>query len=210
MSCRDKNIKDLLPAYLDQILEQQEMLRIEQHLNSCADCREEVALLRALSGYDIPDPGEAFWAAMPARVYRGLQEEKTRKRAFDPARLLSLLATYRLAAVAAATIGVVLILAWFTVRQHGKEQNIAFSERYEFSDEILASDDVSSVGGLDSEGLETASSWASAQLTPLSDELAHSPVSSFFDADVNEELSELDTAEIERVADKIEQWREES
>ncbi len=208
MSCRDKNIKDLLPAYLDQILEQQEMLRIEQHLNSCADCREEVALLRALSGYEIPDPGEAFWAAMPTRVYRGVQEEKTRKRTFDPARLWGLLATYRLAA-AAATIGVVLILAWFTVRQHVKQQDVALSERYEFSDEILTSDDAS-VGRLDSEELETASTWASAQLTPLSDELARSPVSSFFDADVNEELSELNTEEIEQVADKMEQWREES
>ncbi len=208
MSCKDKNIKDLLPAYRDQILYQQEMIRIEQHLDSCADCREELALLRALSEYEIPDPGEAFWAAMPARVFRGVQEEKGRQRTFGPARLWSHLATYRLAAAAAA-IGVVLILAWFTVRQHGKEQGIALSERYEFSDEILTSDDAS-IGRLDSGELETASTWASAQLTPLSDELARSPVSSFFDADVNEELSELNTKEIEQVADKMEQWREES
>ncbi len=208
MPCRDKNIKDLLPAYRDQVLEQQEMIRIERHLDSCADCRKELALLRALSEDEIPDPGDAFWATMPARVFRGVQQEKARKRTFGPARLWSLLATYRLAA-AAATIGVVLILAWFTVRQHGKEQGIALSDRYEFSDEILTSDDTS-IGRLDSEELDTASTWASTQLASLSDELARSPVSSFFDADVNEELSDLNTKEMEQVVDKIEQWKEES
>jgi hypothetical protein len=207
MSCKDENIKELLPAYRSQILERQEMIRIEQHLNSCADCREELALLQALSEDEVPDPGEAFWAAIPAHVFRGTQEEKTKKRTFDPARLWSLLATYRLAA-AAATVGVLLILAWFTVRQHVKEQDIALSGRYEYSDEIMTSDDVS-VGGLDSEELETASIWANAQLASLSDELARSPVSNFFDADVNEELSDLNTKEMERLSDEIEQWKQE-
>ncbi len=207
MSCRDKNIKDLLPAYRDQVLEQHELLRIEQHLNSCADCRGELALLQALSENEVPDPGEAFWAAMPGRVFRGVQEEKTKKRAFYPSRLWSFLATYRLAATA-ATIGVVLILAWFTVRQHGKDQDLALSTQYEFSDEIMTSDAVPGVG-LDPDDLETAATWANTQLASLSDELARSPVNGIIEADVNEELSDLNTKEIDRLTDKIEQWKQE-
>ncbi|HUI45251.1 MAG TPA: zf-HC2 domain-containing protein [Nitrospirota bacterium] len=208
MSCKDTNIKDFLPAYGEQALGQEELLRIEQHLDSCADCRRELALLRALSEDDVPDPGEAFWAAIPGRVFRAVQEEKRGMRSFDPARLWSLLTTYRLAA-AAATIGIVLIFAWFTVRQEGKEQVAAHSERYEFSDEMMAADNPLERGGLDPSEWETAAAWANAQLASLSDELARSSVDGIFDADINEELSDLNAREIDHLANKIKQWKEE-
>ncbi len=207
MSCKDNNIKDLLPVYRERGLEQQELLRIDQHLDSCADCRGELALLQALSEDEIPDPGEAFWAAMPGRVFRAVEEEKTRTWPFNPVRLWSLISSYRLAA-AAATIGIVLVLAWFAVRQHGKEQDIALSERYEFSDEIMTSDTVPGVG-LDPDELETAATWANTQLASLSEELERSPVNGIIDSDVNEELSDLNAKEVERLADKIEQWKQE-
>jgi hypothetical protein len=207
VSCKDKNIKDFLPAYREQVLDQQELLRIEQHLDSCADCRGELALLRAMSEDDVPDPGEAFWAAIPGRVFRAVQEEKTGMRSFDLARLWSLLTPYRLAA-AAATIGIVLILAWFTVRQQGKEQVTAFSDRYELSDEIMATDNPLEEE-LDPYELETAAAWANAQLASLSDELVYSPVDGIFDSGINEDLSDLDAKEIDHLANKIKQWKEE-
>ncbi len=204
MSCKDKTIQDLLPAYREQVLDMQELLRIEQHLDSCEDCRGEVALLRALSEDGVPDPGEAFWAAMPGHVFRAVQEEKTRKRAFDPVRIWSLLTTYRLAAAAAA-IGIVVILAWFPIRQQKKEQDTALSERSEFSDELIAAGNPMD-GVLNPEELETAAAWANTQ---LSEELAQSPTDGVFDADINEELSDLNTQEIEHLENKIKQWKEE-
>jgi len=207
MSCKDKNIKEFLPAYREEVLDQQELLRIEQHLDSCADCRGELALLRAMSEDDVPDPGEAFWVAIPGRVFRAVQEEKMGIRSFDPARLWNLLTTYRLTA-AAATISILLILAWFTVRQEGKSQVTALSNRYELSDEIMATDNPLE-GELDPSELETAAAWANAQLTSVSAELARSPDDGFFDAGVNEEISDLDAKEIDHLANEIKQWKEE-
>jgi len=207
MLCKDKNIKEFLPAYREQALDQQELLRIKRHLDSCADCRGELALLRAMSEDDVPNPGEAFWATIPGRVFRAVQEEKTGMRSFNPARLWNLLTTYRLSATA-ATMGILLILAWFTVRQPGKEQVTALSDRYELSDEIMATDNPLD-GELDPYELENAAAWANVQLASFSDELVRSPVDGIYDAGINEELSDLDAKEIDHLANEIKQWKEE-
>ncbi len=68
--CKDTTIKELLPAYREQALDRTEMLMIENHLASCEDCRNELSLLRMMAEEAVPDPGEAFWAAMPGRVYQ--------------------------------------------------------------------------------------------------------------------------------------------
>src|SRR5208337_1442532 len=107
MPCEDKNIKNLLPAYRDEAFERQEKLRIDQHLESCADCRRELSLLRLLSEDNVPDPGEAFWSTMPTRVHRAVQEEQMQKQPSDFARFWGLLNRHHLTA-AAATMGVVL------------------------------------------------------------------------------------------------------
>ena len=81
-SCTDKTIKDLLPAYREQGLDPQEIDRVRMHLESCGDCCAELSLLGLLAEESAPDPGEAFWLAMPERVHRAVREEKEKKRRF--------------------------------------------------------------------------------------------------------------------------------
>lgn len=207
MPCADKNIKDLLPAYRDEALVQQERLRIEQHLDSCADCRSELSLLRLMSEGSVPDPGEAFWSTMPARVYRAVQEEQTKKHSSDFARFWELLTRYRLTA-AAATVGIVVILVWFTFRPPGKGQETSLSERYEFSDEIVFADSAP-LSELDPEDLDAVGTWANTQLASLSEELASLPANAITDTDIHDEITELNARQIDRLSNIIEHWEQE-
>ena len=110
--CNDKKIKELLPAYGAQTLDRTEKLMIESHLKSCDDCRIEVSLLRIMADDAAPDPGEAFWAAMPDHVYQAVQKNDRRERkAFDLSRVLDWMTLPRWT-WAAATVGTVLIISW--------------------------------------------------------------------------------------------------
>lgn len=203
MHCEDKNIKDILPAYRDEALDKEEQLQVEQHLHSCADCRRELALLRLMSEDSVPDPGAAFWSTMPARIFRAVQDKQNKKQLFDFVRFRGLLVRYRLTAVA-ATVGIVVILAWFTVLPPSKVPEVSLSERYEFADEIMATD-TEPAGNLDSEELEIVGNWANTQLASLSEEVASMPVNVINDADIPDQIAELDAAQIERLSSMIEQ-----
>jgi anti-sigma factor RsiW len=48
MNLCDKEIQELLPLYIDNELNAQEKKRVEDHLQSCEHCKEELAL------YQIP------------------------------------------------------------------------------------------------------------------------------------------------------------
>jgi anti-sigma factor RsiW len=93
--CNDKTIKELLPAYLNQALDQAENLMIKSHLASCDECRTELSLLRLMAEEPVPDPGEAFWAAMPDRVYQAVRKRQTNKKTFDLAWFLDRMALPR-------------------------------------------------------------------------------------------------------------------
>lgn len=79
MTCKSKDIQALLPAHLEQSLDQESQAGVERHVAVCEDCRTELALLRMMSEEPVPDPGETFWAAMPGRVYREVQAQKQQK-----------------------------------------------------------------------------------------------------------------------------------
>jgi len=74
-----KEIQTLLPAHLEQSLDQESRVGVERHLEVCEDCRTELALLRMMSEEPVPDPGEAFWAAMPGRIFREVEAQKKQK-----------------------------------------------------------------------------------------------------------------------------------
>jgi hypothetical protein len=76
MTCASKEIQALLPAHLEQSLDQESRAGVERHLEVCEDCRTELALLRMMYEEPVPDPGEAFWAAMPGRIFREVEAQK--------------------------------------------------------------------------------------------------------------------------------------
>ena len=111
MKCTEKTIKDLLPVYLDQGLDRTETVRVEDHLGTCEDCSTELSLLRMMSEEPVPDPGEAFWASMPGRVSREVEESRNAKRGtFDLSWLWGRFTLPRWT-WAAAGIGMVLVIS---------------------------------------------------------------------------------------------------
>ena len=111
MTCKREDIKELLPAYGEQALDEAERLRVGRHLGTCGECRAELTLLRLMKEERVPDPGQAFWAAMPGRVYGSLQREKLKGKRLAITDLWERMILPRWAWAAAAA-GIVLAVAW--------------------------------------------------------------------------------------------------
>lgn len=79
MTCKNKELQALLPAHLERSLDRESQSGVERHIAECEDCRAELALLRMMSEEPVHDPGEAFWAAMPGRIFREVQTRQQRK-----------------------------------------------------------------------------------------------------------------------------------
>jgi len=82
MTCTNKDMQELLPAHLERVLDRTAQERVELHLASCRDCRDELELLRVLAAEPVPDPGEAFWSALPGRVFRAVRHGEQLKRSW--------------------------------------------------------------------------------------------------------------------------------
>jgi len=78
MTCKNNEIQALLPAHLEHSLDGESQSRVELHMAACEDCRAELALLQMMSEEPVPDQGEAFWAAMPGKIFREVQAQKQR------------------------------------------------------------------------------------------------------------------------------------
>ena len=206
--CTDKNIKELLPAYVEGTLEQPEKLRIEGHLGSCKDCRAETALLRLMVGEIVPDPGETFWATMPDRVYRAVQEQRSARKTFDLDRLRDWLTLPRWA-WAAAAIGMVLVISWAILLPVKTGQEPFLSEDDEFADEVMVADSMGALNlaELGNDELASVDGWAGKELASIA--LEAEPVINNHDSDISEELAELNLQEIERLSKMIDQLKEE-
>ena len=203
MKCTDQSIKDLLPAYLDQALDRSEQDRVQKHLEGCDDCRTELSLLRMMSEEPVPDPGEAFWASMPGRVYRGVEAARDKnKGTFDLSWLWGRFILPRWA-WAAAAVGIVLVISWVVLRSPQRAPELSLSQDHEVSDEIMVADssdaDTLHLRELDREDLNTVDTWAGKELASIAQDVDQSMVLSS-DTDINEELSELNSAEMERLS----------
>lgn len=209
MTCKNTNIKELLPAYREESLAQSEQDRVRKHLEACADCRAELSLLRMMAEEAVPDPGEAFWAEMPERVFRAVQKQKTKKWNFGLSWLAERLVLPRWV-MAAATIALVLAVSLLVSRSLQKSPGREASRASEPANEILAADSggTVSMNDLDGNQLETVSDWAGQELASIAEETG--PVmTNNSDTDLYEELANLDTREAEHLSAALDQWEQE-
>ena len=195
MKCRNKDIKELLPAYAEQGLAPSDRLRVEEHLASCADCAGEAALLSVVTGEPVPDPGDAFWDEMPETVYRAVRAEEARKAATtrDISSLLDKLVLPRWAWVT-ASIGIVAMVSWLVL--HPAAVDMAeITEEYAYAE--AESTLIVDLDDLGTGELETISGWADSQFASLGGEFDESAFNGT-PQEIDEELGELTAQELER------------
>jgi len=214
MKCFDETIKDLLPSYQLQVLDHAEEDRIRRHLEQCEDCRTELSLLRMMSEEPVPDPGEAFWASMPGRVYRQVEESRNEKKGIlDLSWLWGRFILPRWV-WAAATVGVVLVISWIAFRSPQKAPEPSLSQGNEFADEILLATspdtepDTIRLSELDRQDLDMVDSWAGNELTSIARDVDLSVVLSP-EAEIGEEFADLNAGEMDRLSTMLSQDKEE-
>ena len=204
--CNDKNIKELIPAYREHWLDKHEQERVRKHLESCGDCRADLALLHMMHEELVPDPGERFWDEMPGRVFRAVQAKKARKWSFELSWLTDRL-ILPLWAIAASTVGLALVISWFAIQTPQRGPAVTVSQSYETTPEIMVSDAVP-LSDLDHDQLDTIAAWAGNELVSIAREAA--PVmTNTADTDLYEEITELNTKEAERFSSMLDQWEQE-
>jgi hypothetical protein len=165
-----------------------------------------LSLLGMMAEETVPDPGEAFWAEMPDRVFQAVKKRQTEKKTFDLSWLLGRMALPRWT-WAAATVGMVLLISWFVIMPVQKKTVLLQSEADEFSDEISDTGSIS-VADLDHDEVSTIDTWAGSELASIAQE-AELFLGNRRDTDVHEELEELNAREIERLSKMLEQIRRE-
>lgn len=213
MLCNNNDIKDMLPAYLADALEEADIARVKEHLRACADCAQEAALLRLMADEPVPDPGEAFWAEMPGRVYRAVRQEGKRRPWLDLRGLLQRVTLPRWA-FATAAAGILVAVSWFTLHSTPQETTAPALPGEEYASEDVSHNDPVLrhtsviIAELTSTELDAADAWAAAQLSSLALE-AGTNAANVFDIDLNEELAELSSHEVDRLSTMLEELQEE-
>ncbi len=212
MKCNDKNIKEMLPVYLEEGLDPDGRLRVKGHLKTCEDCRAELVLLRAMADEPVPDPGKAFWSQMPARIYREVQKQKSSERERRWPGLSRIVERMILPrwAWAAAAVCFLLAIFWFSfqpAQNSGVPKTPVIAED-ETSDEDILSVDPVDVAGLDPSELENLTTWVNNGLADIGDE-TQSVAMNGAEKDIDEELAELNSIEIKKLSTMLEKWKPE-
>ncbi len=206
MKCRNKDIKGLLPAYLEQGLGDAEKLRIEKHLETCEDCRTELSLLRAMAAEPVPDPGEAFWAQMPSGIYRQVQERRPGTKRPDVSALWRGLFMPRWA-WATAAVAFAAVFSWFFVRPAQMDTTAAFPTGDEFSYEDALSAEPVDVAALSSSELDAAAKWAGSKLASIREEIGDDSMENA-ERDVYRDITDLSAEELERLDNMLEEQKQ--
>lgn len=207
MTCDNDNLKLLLPAFLTESLDQVEQVRVQKHLSTCEDCRDELSLLRLLAEETVPDPGEAYWATMPDRVFRAVQAHKEKKWHVKLSWLADRLILPRWV-LGAVTAGIVLMVSLIVIRFPQTGTAAHPPQGYEFSDEDIVADGVLHISALDNGQLDRVSAWAGSELASIAREAEHARVN-ITDTDIYEEMNELTTKEAEQLSTMLDQWEQE-
>jgi hypothetical protein len=212
MTCKDIDIKELLPSYVSDELDDRRKSRVESHLASCEDCRQELGLLTMMSEETVPDPGEAFWAQMPGRIEREVRAGKA-VRTFDLSRILDSLTLPRWSWTAAA-VGALLLVTWFAIappdRQEGESP--ALQEVYDVGygslhDPVLTHPSTN-MTDLSDPQLAMIDTWAGRELTAMAVE-AESAALGMTDREEDDELTELNGQQIEELSRMLKDYYEE-
>ncbi len=207
--CTAIDIKELLPAFVEQGLGHADTLRVEGHLGFCEDCRTELSLLRMMAEERVPDPGKVFWATMPDRVYRAVQEQKSRRKPFDLARLADRLTLPRWA-WAAATVGIVFMISWFIIQSPRHYPDVSGPPGYDLPDENMIADNTGTLhlSEFDQDELNIVDDWAGRELASIAHE-AEFLMANNHDTDMYEELAELNAQEVKRLSEIIIHYKQE-
>jgi hypothetical protein len=189
--CNNKDIQELLPAYLEQGVDPTERLRVDQHLEVCADCRAEIALLRMMTEEPVPDPGEDFWSSLPDTIYRevGRQQPRGKRRFTLPELSWTHIPGWTWAT---AVVCVVALASWFMLRPAAVDvYPIA-----QTADETGLSLDPENMEQLSPAEIDAATQWAQNQLASIGPVLeSEAPVAR--DNDLFDELLGLNGQELE-------------
>jgi hypothetical protein len=207
MTCSNRDIRELLPAYGDRTLDQAARTNVEQHLASCGDCRTELAILRLLAVEAVPDPGEAFWAAMPGKVYREVQEQRERERSWGLPWVLYRFLRPRWV-VSAAAVLLVAAMAWFFTTPAPLYMASADRTAPGASYEDMLDVESIELAELGDPELESLDAWASGELATLMGE-ATDLFTNSQDLSLDDKLAELNTQELEHLSNKLDEYEEE-
>jgi hypothetical protein len=185
---------------------------VKGHLKACEDCRTELTLLRAMAAEPAPDPGKAFWAQMPARIYREVQKQKSLERERRWPGLSGIVDRMILPrwAWTAAAVGVILAISWlsfYSVRDREVAKTAVSSGDETSYEEILSVDPVD-VAGLDLSELENLATWINSGLAAIGDE-TRSVAANSTETGIEEELAELNSKEIRKLSTMLEKWKPE-
>jgi len=206
MTCSNKDIGKLIPAFLAQELERAERDIVTEHLESCSDCKMELILLRTLAAETVPDPGDAFWEETPGTIYRAVQREKARKKRFDLSWFAGRISMPRWA-LTAATVSVMLTISLLTLLSVQHRPDSSRSPAYVFSDDTMTYGSIN-VATLSQDDIDSINSWAGGELSSIAQEVE--PVmAGTRDTDIYEELASLNASEIDTLASTIQTWEEE-
>lgn len=201
MMCKVKNIKELMPAYLEQGLDQDARGRVEKHLETCEDCRAELSLLRMMAEDPVPDPGEVFWRTMPERVFRAVQEEKReRKRSVLSALWNRPILPRR--AWATAVVGLVAVVSWLLVRPVPMDIGgpVLPANGTAFEDVVPA--EPLNITELSTTELDAATTWAQNEFVPIGDAVSRDAPETT-PKSIYEDLMELSPQELDRVYEML-------
>jgi len=216
MKCRDAEIKELLPEHAAGKLHGDALARVERHLESCADCREEMEILHMLAGEPAPEPEEAFWLEFPGKVYREVQREKAAgksgKRRWSPLRLLEAFFLPRWAWAPVAVSVFVAIVAAVIIRagnrQLGEEPGIETFSQSEYLIEEPEAPLHEYLSSLDESGLEEVGSWSQRELASVGVEIGDAGLNGSR-GDYYEELSRMNGEELRRFSTMLDAWGKE-
>jgi hypothetical protein len=205
MTCENRDIRELLPAHLEQKLGEAARRSVEQHLASCDDCRTELGILRMLAAEAVPDPGDAFWAALPGRIYRDVQEQQ-RERSWGLPWALDRFLRPRWV-VSAAVVLLVVSLAWFLTPPAPLKMADSVSP-----DSVASYDDMLDLGPIElaelgDPELQSLDAWASGELAAIMGE-ATDLFTNGQDLSLDDKLAELNTQELEQLSDKLDEYEE--
>lgn len=217
--CRDAEIKELLPEHAAGKLRGGALARMEGHLESCADCRGEMALLRMLAeepAPEPPEPAEAFWEEFPGRVYREVQREKAAgnsgRRRWSPLRLLGAFSLPRRVWVpVAAAVSVAIVasaLIWAGSRQPRETPYAGTPPR---SDYVFHGPEAplhEYLSSLDESGLREVASWSQRELASVGGEIGDAGLNGPR-GDYSGELSRMNEEELRRFSTMLDAWEKE-
>ena len=208
MTCKNKEIQALLPAHLEQSLDQESQAGVERHVAVCEDCRTELALLRMMSEEPVPDPGEAFWAAMPGRIFREVEAQKQQKAShwlpFGWGRFI--IPRWAWAATAAVFMVAAVIMLLDRPVTPDIARNVLPENGSSYGD-LLPAEPVDMAELTDIE-IESMDLWATEELALLRDD-ASDTFRTSTDISLDDRLSELDSQELDQLSRMLDTQDEE-